>query len=149
MRKLPGLLGALVLAGTAAVAADDPIAARTSLMEANGAVTALAGGMLKQQVPYSPAAGKAVLASWEAIAASFGSFFPEGSEDPSRSEASPKIWQDRAGFDADLAKFQEAAQAAAKGAGKSGPADLASFQALAQPVMGTCKSCHQSYRLED
>lgn len=149
MRKLPGLLGAFVVAGTAALAADDPIAARISLMEANGAATALAGGMLKEQVPYSPAAGKAAIATWEGVAASFGAFFPEGSDDPARSKAAPKIWEDRAGFDADLAKFQEAALAAVKAAGKDGPPDLASFKQLAQPVMGTCKTCHQSYRLQD
>lgn len=149
MRKLSGLLGAFVLAGTAAIAADDPIASRISLMEANGAATALAGGMLKQQVPYSPAAGKAALAAWEAVAASFGAFFPEGSEDASRSDAAPAIWKDRAGFDADLAKFQEAALAAVKAGGKDGPPDLESFQKLAQPVMGTCKDCHKSYRTED
>lgn len=149
MRKLSGLLGAFVLAGTAAIAADDPIASRISLMEANGAATALAGGMLKQQVPYSPAAGKAALAAWEAVAASFGAFFPEGSEDASRSDAAPEIWTDRAGFDADLAKFQEAALAAVKAGGKDGPPDLESFQKLAQPVMGTCKDCHKSYRTED
>lgn len=149
MRKLAGLLGAFVVASSAALAAEDPITSRTSLMEANGAATALAGGMLKQQIPYAPAAGKAAITTWEAVATSFGAFFPDGSEDPSRSEAAPKIWQDRAGFDAELAKFQQAALAAAEAAGKDGPADLASFQQLAQPVMDTCKSCHESYRLKD
>lgn len=149
MRKLWGALGALVLAGTVAAAADDPIATRISLMEANGAATALAGGMLKQQVPYSPTAGKAVIATWEATASAFGAFFPEGSEDAARSMAAPAIWQDHAGFEADLAKFQEAALAAVAGAGKDGPPDLASFQKLAQPVMGTCKACHETYRLKD
>lgn len=149
MRKLAGLLGVFVIAGTVAVAADDPITTRISLMDASGAATALAGGMLKEQVPYSPAAGKAAIASWHAVAVSFGDYFPEGSEDASRSHAAPKIWEDRAGFDADLAKFEEASAAAMKASGKDGPPDLASFQKLAQPVMGTCKGCHETYRLED
>lgn len=151
MRKLSVLLGALVVSATGAVAADnpDPIAARVSLMQANGAATAVAGGMMKGQIPYSPALAKSAIATWEAVALSFGAFFPEGSTDSSRSEAAPKIWEDRAGFDADLAKFQQAAVAAAKASGKDGPADMETFANLAKPVMGTCKSCHQTYRLDD
>jgi len=149
MRKLPGLLGAFAVAGTAAVAADDPVATRITLMDASGAATALAGGMLKQQVPYSPAAGMASIATWEAVAVTIGSYFPDGSEGAGRSKAAPKVWEDRAGFEAGLAKFREATTAAMKGAGEDGPPDLAAFQKLAQPVMGTCKSCHETYRLED
>lgn len=149
MRKLTGLIGAFVVAGTAAIAQDDPIAARTSLMSANGAATALAGGMLKGELPYSPEAGKAAIASWQAVAISFGSFFPEGSADPSRSAAAPAIWEDRAGFDAELAKFAEAAAAASEAAGDDGPADQAAFAEVAQPVMQTCRSCHETYQLDD
>ena len=149
MRKLSGWLGAFAVAGTAALAADDPVATRIALMDANGAATALAGGMLKQQVPYSPAAGKASIMAWHAVAVAAGTFFPPGSEGTGHSKASPKIWEDRAGFEADLAKFQEATDAAVKAAGKDGPPDLASFQKLAQPVMSTCKTCHETYRLED
>jgi cytochrome c556 len=149
MRKLSGLLGALIVAGTAAMAADDPIATRISLMEANGAATAVAGGMLKGQIPYAPVLAKSSIETWQAVALSFGAFFPEGSNDPDRSRASPKIWEDRAGFEAELAKFREAAVAAAEASGKDGPADQASFQKIAQSVMGQCKSCHESYRLED
>lgn len=149
MRKLTGLIGAFFIAGTAAIAADDPIAARTSLMDANGAATKLAGEMLKGQVPYTPAAGMAAIASWRAVAISFGEFFPEGSEDASRSDAAPEIWADRAGFDEELAKFGELTATAAEAAGDDGPADQAAFAAIAQPVMQGCKSCHESYRLDD
>ena len=48
-----------------------------------------------------------------------------------------------------LAAMEEAALAAVKAGGKDGPPDLESFQKLAQPVMGTCKDCHKSYRTED
>ena len=60
MRRLPILIGALALA-TTAYAADDPIAARQALMDNNGAAAALAGGMMKDEVAYSPVAGKAVI----------------------------------------------------------------------------------------
>jgi cytochrome c556 len=149
MRKLPALLGVFAIAGTAAFAEGDPVATRIALMDANGAATALAGAMLKEQVPYSPAAGKAAIMSWHGVAVAVGSFFPEGSEGKGHSKAAPKIWEDRAGFEADLAKFQDATAAAVEASGKDGPADLAAFKTVAQPVMGTCKTCHEAFRLSD
>ncbi len=79
----------------------------------------------------------------------YGSFFPEGSIDPARSNASPKIWEDKAGFEAELAKFQQAVSAAVQASGKDGPADKAAFVAAIQPAFGSCKSCHQSYTIKN
>ena len=106
MKILPILIGALALA-THSLAADDPIAVRQALMDNNGAAAALAGGMLKDEIPYNPVVGKAVIDALSATALAYGSFFPEGSVDPARSQASPKIWEDAAGFQAELAKFQD------------------------------------------
>ena len=148
MRRLPILIGALALA-TTAYAADDPIAARQALMDNNGAAAALAGGMMKDEVAYSPVAGKAVIQALSATAHAVGSFFPEGSADPARSKASPKIWEDAAGFQAALAKFGTDVAAAQEASGKDGPADKAAFAAAIQPALGNCKSCHEAYRLAD
>jgi cytochrome c556 len=90
-----------------------------------------------------------VIEAFSATAHSVGSFFPEGSADPARSKASPKIWEDAAGFQAALAKFGTDAAAAREASGKDGPADKAAFAAAVQPVMGNCKTCHEAYRLAD
>lgn len=148
MRRLPILIAALVLP-MAVFAADDPIATRQALMDNNGAAAALAGGMLKDEIAYSPVAGKAVIEALSATAHAVGSFFPEGSADPARSKASPKIWEDPAGFQAALTKFGTDVAAAREASGKDGPADKAAFAAAVQPVLGNCKSCHESYRLQD
>jgi cytochrome c556 len=148
VRRLPILFGALALA-TTAFAADDPIAARQALMDSNGAAAGLAGGVLKDEVAYSPVVGKAVIEAFSATAHAVGSFFPEGSDDPARSKASPKIWEDAAGFGAALGKFGSDVAAAREAAGKDGPADKAAFAAAVQPVLGNCKSCHESYRLQN
>ncbi|TPE52645.1 c-type cytochrome [Amaricoccus solimangrovi] len=126
--------------------AEGVVDARAAQMSANGAAAAVSGGMLKGEIPYSPAVGKAAIAAFDATALSFGLMFPDGA---TSKEASPKIWEDRAGFDAELAKFQEATAAAVKAAGKAGPADLDAFKAAVQPVLGTCKSCHEHYRLDN
>jgi cytochrome c556 len=142
------MIGALSLA-TAAFAADDPIAIRQALMDNNGAAAGVAGAVMKDQIAYAPVLGKAVIEAFSATAHAYGSFFPEGSTDPARTKASPKIWEDPAGFQAALDKFSADVAAAREAAGKEGPADKAAFAAAVQPVLGNCKSCHEDFRLEN
>ena len=103
--------------------------------------------MLKGDLDYNPAVAKSAIMTLRAVSHSYGSFFPEGS-DKGDTKASPKIWSDNAGFEAELAKFQADADAAAKAAGKDGPADLDAFKAAVTPVFSHCKTCHQDYRLK-
>jgi cytochrome c556 len=138
----------LAAAAAPGAAAEDPIAARQALMSSNGASAAVAGAILKDELAYSPVVGKSVIASLEATAMVFGDFFPEGSLDPANSSAAPKIWEDPAGFTDVLAKFQQAAAAANTAAGKEGPADKAAFAAAVQPVLETCRSCHEGFRVK-
>ena len=149
MRSLPITFGLLGFSALAVFAADDPIAARQAIMEANGAAAAVAGATLKGEIPYSPTVAKAVIAALNATAHTFGDYFPEGSADPAKSEAAPKIWEDQAGFEAALAKFSTDVATAMQASGKDGPPDLAAFQAAVQPALGNCKSCHESFRLEN
>lgn len=147
--KLPIVIGALGLSAVAAFAADDPVAARQAIMDGNGAAAAVAGGMLKDEIPYDPAVGKVVIATFNATAHTFGDYFPEGSADPAKSGAAPKIWEDPAGFQTALARFSTDVAAALQASGKDGPPDKAAFQAAVQPVLGNCKTCHESYRLKN
>jgi len=149
VRKLPVVIATLATLAVPAFAADDPIATRQALMDSNGAAAGLAGAVMKDEVAYSPPIGKAAIQAWNATALAIGDFFPEGSADPARSKASPKIWEDMAGFEAAIAKFQQDVAAAVEASGRDGPADKAAFAAAAQPVLGNCKSCHEAYRLED
>jgi cytochrome c556 len=148
VRKLPFLVGALAVIAAPALASDDPIATRQRLMESNGAAAAVAGAILKGEMEYSQPVGNAVIGAWSATAIAVGDYFPEGSADPERSRASPKIWEDMAGFQAALAKFQDAA-AAARGAGEKGPATKEAFAEVATPVLQACQGCHETYRLAD
>lgn len=143
-----GLAAALAFTGVSAVAADDPIAVRKAIMGSVGAAAGLGGGMMKGEISYSPAAGKAVIATMYAASQSYGSFFPDGS-DTGDTTAAPAIWTDRAGFDAEIAKLASAAGDAVTAAGKDGPADVEAFKAAMGPVFGTCKSCHEGFRVKN
>ncbi|MFQ8432092.1 c-type cytochrome [Amaricoccus sp. W119] len=148
MRKAILAAGLTLALGVPALAQDNEafVEARGAQMSANGAAAGAAGGMLKGEIPYNAAVAKAALATLDATARTFGLMFPEGA---TSDEAAPDIWSDRAGFDAEIVKFQEASAAAVEASGKDGPADLDAFKAAAQPVLGTCKSCHEKYRLDD
>lgn len=147
---LKPLFTALVLGAMAlpVLAAEDPIGARKVLMQNNGAAAGLASGMLKGEIEYTPTAGKAVLAAFNATSQVYGDYFPEGSDSDPRTTASPKIWEDAAGFQAELDKLKAATDAGFEAAGKDGPADIEAFKAATGPIFGTCKGCHEGYRVK-
>ncbi|POF31735.1 c-type cytochrome [Roseibium marinum] len=142
------LIAGLGLAGAVAQAAADPIATRQAIMSSVGAAAGLGGGMMKGEIAYTPAAGKAAITTMRAASLSYGNFFPAGSDHAS-SDAADAVWNDAEGFAAQLAKFAVAAAAAAEASGKSGPADIDAFKAVFGPVLGTCKSCHETYRKQN
>lgn len=140
-----GLVAGLGMAGMSAQAAEDPIATRQALMASVGAAAGLGGGMMKGEIAYSPAAGKAAIATVRAVSLSYGDYFPAGS-DQGETNAAATVWEDPDGFAAELAKLSEAAEKAWQASGKDGPADVEAFKAAFGPVLGTCKSCHETYR---
>lgn len=147
--KIISIASLAVVSGLGAVqAADDPVAIRQAVMSSVGAAAGLGGGMMKGEIAYTPAAGKAAISAMRAASLSFGDYFPDGS-DGGTTEAAPAIWSDRAGFDAQTAKFAAATEAAAAASGKSGPADVEAFKAAFGPIFGTCKSCHEGYRVKN
>ncbi|GAB4360702.1 MAG: cytochrome c [Oricola sp.] len=149
MKKTVLALSMVAATAVAAFAADDPIAARKALMQANGAAAGVSGGMMKGEIAYNPAVAKAAIAALHASAMTFGDYFPEGSDMGADTTAAPKIWEDPDGFKAELAKFRSATDAAMQASGKDGPADLDAFKAAVGPVLGTCKSCHEGYRVKN
>jgi cytochrome c556 len=142
---LLGLVAGLGMTTTVTQAAEDPIVTRQALMASVGAAAGLGGGMMKGEIAYSPAAGKAAIATLRAVSLSYGDFFPAGS-DQGKTNAAAAIWENSDGFAAELAKFSEAADKAWQASGKDGPADVEAFKAAIGPVFGTCKSCHETYR---
>ena len=146
MRRL--FFGAVLLAvgvvSTAAVAlTDDPITTRKKLMQANGAAAGLAGGMIKGEIPFNPVAAQAAIRTMNAVAYTFGDYFPEGSGEGD-TRASPKIWENMAAFQQQLADLQADTDAARS-------AEITTVEQL-QAAMGTlgedCQSCHEEFREE-
>ena len=142
--QLACIASALSLASLA-LAGDDPVEHRHELMESTGKAAKPIGQMLKGEAAFDASVVKASLETFSEVGASFGDLFPAGSENGKDSKAAPAIWEDRAGFDAALAKWQDAVAAAIDAA----PATVEDTKAALGPVFNACKGCHDSYRLED
>jgi cytochrome c556 len=142
-RLIVGLAALSVVAVTAgAYATQDPIMTRKAIMDANGAAAGTGGAMLKGEIPFHPGVAKGVFVTMRAVAYSYGDYFPAGS-DQGDTKASPKIWEDMAGFNAALQKFQQDVDAALA----ANPQDIEAFKTAFGQVGSNCKACHDAYRL--
>lgn len=145
MRRLvfAGIALAVGFATTAALATDDPILTRKKLMQSNGGAAGAAQAMIKGEIPFNAAVAQAALRNFNAVAYTFGDYFPEGS-DQGDTRASPKIWEEMAEFQQYLADFQADTDAARA----ADPQDVAGLQAAMAEIGQNCQQCHEAFRLE-
>ena len=134
-----------IIPATVALAAEVPQEVRHELMEDVGGAAKNIGKMLKGEAPFDAVLANQSLRTWADASATFGDLFPEGSESGYDTEAKATIWTDRAGFEEQLALFAEKANAAVA----VNPQSLDELQPAAGAVFKTCKSCHESYRVDD
>lgn len=143
MRKLVIAISMLSLAASAAFA--DPILDRQALMKERGK---LVGGLAKIAKGKADFDAAAVLTALQALQVNAEKFdadalFPAGS-DKGDTTASPKIWEDMAGFKAAEDKYLADVKAAAAAA----PADVDALKAQVNTIGGDCGTCHQTYRVK-
>lgn len=117
---------------------------REAAMNVVGQTTETLGKMLKGDIDFDAAAAAAALAQMQAAVDGFADLYPDGTQGQTSNAflASDAVWSDRAGFEAQVAKFKGAIDAAVAAA----PADKAALGAAFGPIGGSCRSCHQGYR---
>lgn len=140
-------VGVILGVTTAVLAQADAVATRKQLM---GSIASQAWGafpkMVKGEQPYDQAKVDAGFTQMIDAAGKLSAQFPEGTQDAeregSRYVASPKIWENKADFDARLAKFaKDLADAKPK---------VTSLDNLKQEMPGllkNCDGCHEAYRI--
>ena len=126
-------------------AGDDPVHERHELMEGVGDAAKPVGQMLKGERDFDPDVVMSSLQTFDEAASKFGGLFPPGSESGEGTEAAPAIWEDRAGFEAALAAWGDAVDAAIA----ANPQTLEETKPAAGEVFKACKDCHDNYRIED
>lgn len=136
-------VAAITIGVSAVVAQSDPIAARKGLMKNMGAATKTGGQMAKGEVPYDQAKAQEIFATYIDVADKMPPLFPDNSKTGGETTAAPKIWEDKAGFQAAFTKLKTEATAA-KGAVKDADSFKASFGGLTK----NCGGCHETYRVK-
>lgn len=143
MRKLILAISTVALAVSAAYA--DPIADRKAIMKERGG---LVGGLAKMAKGETAFDAGAVLTALQGLKANedkvdIDALFPPGS-DQGDTTASPKIWEDMAGFKAENDKYKAAVEAAV-----AAPAqDVAALGAQVGALGQECGACHQTFRIK-
>jgi len=128
----------------AAIAQQDPIAARKSLMKANGDAAKTAAAMAKGEAPFDLAAAHKIFATFEDAASKMPALFPDNSKTGGDTAADPKIWENMDDVKIRFAKFgADAKDALAK------VTDLDSFKAAFGAIgKNDCGGCHEKYRIK-
>ncbi len=139
------LVVATLAIATLAYAGDDPRHERHELMEDVRDAAKPLGKMLEGERDYDLDVVLASLETFAEVGKTFGDLFPEGTETGGGTEAAPAIWEDRAGFEEALAAWREATDAAIA----AQPATLEDAEPLLGKVFGSCKNCHDTYRIEE
>jgi cytochrome c556 len=137
------VLGVAVLAfgATALVAQTDPIAARKALMKTNGDQNRVATEMLEGKRPFNLDEAKKVFVVFAEAGEKAPALFPDNSKTGGDTAALPPIWENKADFNAKLAKFASESKAAG-----DATKDLDTFKIQITEVRKNCGGCHQTYR---
>jgi cytochrome c556 len=135
-------LGLVVALGAGVAHATSALTGRQEIFKGWGDTTRPIVGMLKGEAPFELAKAQAALAAYADGAAKLPSLFPDDSK-TGKTQASPKIWAEKAKFEAGFTRLSDAAKAA-----QAAIVDEASFKANFGKVLGNCKACHDDYRVE-
>ena len=139
------VLSAVMALVSVALADDDPRLVRKDIMQGVRDAAKPVGAMLRGEGDFDAAVVSESLAVFKEAAAQFGDLFPPGTESGEGTEAAPAIWEDRAGFDAKLANWQQAIDTAIA----ANPATGDELGPAVGPVFQGCKGCHDDYRISE
>jgi cytochrome c556 len=97
--------------------------------------------MLEGKRPFNLDEAKKVLATFAEAGEKAPALFPDNSQTGGDTAALPPIWENKADFNAKLAKFASDSKAA-----MDASKDLDSFKIQITEVRKNCGGCHQTYR---
>jgi cytochrome c556 len=126
---------------TSVMAQPDVIKARQELMKRSGQQMGVVGRMVRGQDPFDAAKVNGAFDAWADKAQKLPAAFPDASKS-GQTNALPKLWEDRAGFSAEIAKFQKDV---ADNRGKAA-ANLDGLKAAFPAILNDCNGCHEKYR---
>lgn len=148
MKRSIFVAAALLLGISAVAAQQDLIEQSHASMKANGkALGGTLSPMARGDKPYDQAAIDSALAQLEDSAKKIPSLYPVSVKDVKQTSEytpSPKIWEDKAGFEAATANFAKAVAEA-----KSKIKDADSLKATLPVIGKSCGGCHETFRVKN
>jgi cytochrome c556 len=146
MMRTVMVVGTLLLGISAVAAQQDQVKATQAVMKGNGKNAGALAAMVKGEKPYDQATVDAAMAQFEDTIKKFPTLFPDsikGMKPEGDYSASPKVWEDKAGFKEHIASFSKAVADA-----KGKITDLDSLKATLPVIGKQCGGCHETYRLK-
>jgi cytochrome c556 len=141
------VVGTLLLGMGAVVAQQDLVTQAQNTMKANGKnLGGVLSPMFKGDKPYDQAAVDAALTQLDDTAKKLPTLFPASLKDAKWEgdySPSPKIWEDKAGFDAHVASFAKVVSEA-----RAKIKDLDSLKATFPAIAKECGGCHETFRVK-
>ncbi|HEY3950013.1 cytochrome c [Phenylobacterium sp.] len=125
----------------AAISAGNPVEDRQAAMKAVGQ-SMKEGAGINNPTAFDAAKAKTAMESVAANAKKLHGLYPAGSDKDPKTEADPKIWENKADFDKRLTELASLATTASKAT----TADA--YKPAYAAVGATCKSCHDVYRMK-
>ena len=147
MMRTVVIVGTLLLGIGAVVAQQDQVKQTQTMMKGNGKNAGALAAMVKGEKPYDQATVDAAMAQFEDTVKKFPTLFPDsikGMKPEGDYYASPKVWEDRAGFQEHVASFSKAV---ADAKGKIN--DLDTLKATLPVIGKQCGGCHETYRIKN
>jgi cytochrome c556 len=141
------VVGTLLLGIGAVAAQQDQVKETQAVMKGNGKNAGALSAMVKGEKPYDQATVDAALVQFEDTVKKFPTLFPDsikGMKPEGDYSSSPKVWEDKAGFQEHVASF---AKAVADAKGKI--TDLETLKAVLPTIGKQCGGCHETYRLKN
>ena len=148
MKRVLVVAGALLLSAGAVIAQQDVVKQDQTVMKGNGkALGGMLAPMFKGEKPYDQATVDEALKQLDDTAKKLPTMFPEstkGMKAEGDYSASPKIWEDKAGFAAKISDF-----AAVVTEAKAKIKDLDSLKAVFPAIGKGCGGCHETFRVKN
>lgn len=116
---------------------------RKDLLGEMGDAAKKPGKMMKQEIPFDEAAVQSALDVIINNASKLPELFPEDSKEGGKTEALPKIWENKQDFVGRYEKLVADAKSA-----KANVGDEFDFMETWPKVAGNCGGCHKKYRVE-
>ena len=146
MKRMVVVAAMLVFSAAAVFAQQDQVKQTQAQMKETGKNAGALGAMIKGEKPYDQATVDAAMAKFEDTAKKLPTLFPEGSKGIKTDgdySASPKIWEDKAGFEQHISSFTKAV-----GDAKGKIKDIDTLKAELTVIGKQCGGCHETFRVK-